>query len=189
MNIEPIFINFLATENLNLDLKHISDVCYKFREKDSGRVVSNLGGWQSNFLNMNDISSKLFFEVMERIHDLCCHFNLKTSDIDYDWHTWININKTGDMNISHAHGISLFSGVFYVKAEEKCGNIIFKNPMILQQFAIGERKIEKYNSFNSITWHIPPKSGDLIIFPSWLEHYVEPNLSNEDRISIAFNFS
>jgi hypothetical protein len=27
----------------------------------------------------------------------------------------------------------------------------------------------------------------MIVFPSYAEHYVEPNLSNEDRISISFN--
>ena len=32
-----------------------------------------------------------------------------------------------------------------------------------------------------------PEKGKLVLFPSWLEHYVEPNLTNEDRISMSFD--
>jgi uncharacterized protein (TIGR02466 family) len=47
--------------------------------------------------------------------------------------------------------------------------------------------VKKFNSVNSGYWYAEPKEGDLIMFPSWLRHYVEPSKSNEDRISIAFN--
>ena len=33
------------------------------------------------------------------------------------------------------------------------------------------------------------KPGDLIIFPSTINHWVEPNPSKDDRISLAFNWS
>ena len=36
---------------------------------------------------------------------------------------------------------------------------------------------------------IPPKENMLIVFPSWVPHAVETNLSKEDRISLSFNFS
>ena len=32
-----------------------------------------------------------------------------------------------------------------------------------------------------------PDEGDLLIFPAYLHHSVEENLSNEDRIVISFN--
>ncbi|MFN7859594.1 MAG: putative 2OG-Fe(II) oxygenase [Pseudanabaena sp.] len=31
--------------------------------------------------------------------------------------------------------------------------------------------------------------GTMIIFPSWLNHGVEANLSDEDRLCISFNMS
>ena len=34
---------------------------------------------------------------------------------------------------------------------------------------------------------ITPEKLACIMFPSWLEHYVESNLSNDMRISISFN--
>jgi len=36
--------------------------------------------------------------------------------------------------------------------------------------------------------HLQPQENRAIIFPAWLWHQVEPNKSNEDRISISFNF-
>ena len=36
---------------------------------------------------------------------------------------------------------------------------------------------------------ITPKAGTLVLFPSYLEHKVNPNLSNEERIVISFNVS
>ena len=33
-----------------------------------------------------------------------------------------------------------------------------------------------------------PKAGRLIMFPSWLNHCVDPNESNDIRISVSFNF-
>jgi hypothetical protein len=34
-----------------------------------------------------------------------------------------------------------------------------------------------------------PEESKIIIFPSWMSHYVEPNENLEDRISISFNTS
>jgi ectoine hydroxylase-related dioxygenase (phytanoyl-CoA dioxygenase family) len=40
-----------------------------------------------------------------------------------------------------------------------------------------------------MSFYTPPqiKQGDLIIFPSFLNHYVKPNTSEKQRITITFN--
>jgi hypothetical protein len=41
------------------------------------------------------------------------------------------------------------------------------------------------------TWRIPTDENKLLIFPAYVRHYVEQNLTDEqddERISIAFNF-
>jgi len=47
--------------------------------------------------------------------------------------------------------------------------------------------IEKFHPTTSSVYTIPADSGTMLIFPSWAEHFVEPNNTNKDRISIAFN--
>jgi len=34
---------------------------------------------------------------------------------------------------------------------------------------------------------VQPQNLLLLLFPSWLEHYVEQNMSDESRISLSFN--
>ena len=49
---------------------------------------------------------------------------------------------------------------------------------------------EKFTPQNSSSWKIDVEEGDLVLFPSWLKHGVEPNLNKkENRISLAFNIS
>jgi uncharacterized protein (TIGR02466 family) len=36
--------------------------------------------------------------------------------------------------------------------------------------------------------HFEPVAGRLIMFPAWLNHCVDPNQSNDIRISVSFNF-
>ena len=47
---------------------------------------------------------------------------------------------------------------------------------------------EKYNTFNSATFMLPMKRGELILFPSNLTHSVPVNQSDEERISLSFNY-
>ncbi|MEM8775697.1 MAG: TIGR02466 family protein, partial [Pseudomonadota bacterium] len=36
---------------------------------------------------------------------------------------------------------------------------------------------------------VAPKPGDVLLWESWLRHEVPMNFSEEDRISISFNYS
>jgi uncharacterized protein (TIGR02466 family) len=95
----------------------------------------------------------------------------------------------GGSTHSHTHSNSLFSGVLYLKAAEKTGQISFhkykkyldiSSPTLTLGFT-------EWNIFNSDKWSITPNENQIIIFPSNLMHSVEINNSNEDRVSIAFN--
>ena len=48
--------------------------------------------------------------------------------------------------------------------------------------------VDKFNGYNSSTWKIKPEENKCILFPSYLKHYVEPNLNKKERISISFNY-
>ena len=87
--------------------------------------------------------------------------------------SWININKKTHFNVPHNHPCCIFSGVFYIKTPYNSGNFAFY------------RNIHVYKS----TELIKPEENMLILFPSHFDHYVEPNNSNQDRISISFNYS
>ena len=76
------------------------------------------------------------------------------------------------------------SGIYYVKVPKNSGNVRFYDPRgcLIQAM----REHDYYN--NGYAYHfLEPQEDMVVFFPSWLEHDVEPNESNQDRISIAFN--
>ena len=85
-------------------------------------------------------------------------------------HTWAHVHRPLESTHLHFHGddTKQLSFVYYAKVNEKSGKLVFN----LEKF---------YHQMFS------PKIGNLLVFPSWLPHYVTKNLSNETRISISGN--
>jgi hypothetical protein len=77
----------------------------------------------------------------------------------------------------------LLSGCYYLKVPDRAGPIVFKEPRPGPNLAglVGQG----VNCMGDVK--LKPKEGQLIIFPNWLEHYVEINESEDQRASIAMN--
>lgn len=187
MNINHVFTNFIANDILTIDPKPIAKFCYEQQSRDPGRQITNIGGWQSNDISLGECLPKLYYDIKEKLDELYFYFEFKDElSIKMD-NAWININKKHNYNAAHDHGHGLFSGVYYVKAEESMGDIVFMNPCPAQGICINEETVKTHNPFNSGLYKFKPKTGMLVLFPSWMIHYTLPNQTEEDRISIAFN--
>lgn len=98
-------------------------------------------------------------------------------------HSWFNITSKGESQEWHAHTDSFISGVYYYKTNGEDGNLGIKNPVQFTQrgfFPAGKKVFEKV--------FYPPKEGQLILFPGWLDHKVFVNTTDDDRITVAFNW-
>ncbi len=97
--------------------------------------------------------------------------------------SWLNKSGKGESHHEHTHPNSMISGVWYPQIHEKLPPIQFRGK--------NQRDItlqtSKYNTFNSATFMLPMKKGELLLFPSNLQHSVPPNQSEEERISLSFN--
>jgi uncharacterized protein (TIGR02466 family) len=183
---QQLFYSFLDEEVLDLSLKTLEEWCYYVKDNDSGRYLSNIGGWQSRDLDIRipeiiPLVSKIF----EKSEKLILKYNLPKKF--YINPIWININGKKDFNMYHEHPRSMMAGVFYIKCPPNCGELVLVNPVSSHQHYIDPLKLEKFNEFNAYSWSVEPVENKLIMFPSWVPHYTQPNLSAEDRISIAFN--
>ena len=89
---------------------------------------------------------------------------------------WANINAQGGWNAPHSHGKSLWSGVYYVDCPAGAPDITFLCP-----FAGND------DLMVPSTHREPVKPGQMLFFPSWLVHYVDPHLGLQPRISVSFN--
>jgi uncharacterized protein (TIGR02466 family) len=193
LEIESILSNFLASSALDVDNQKIKEYCYKVREMEpEGVAKSNFLGWQSNKLDpafaMSQVGSFLdtLYDAINGVHTALGFRNTYHQVVS---NIWININQKGGSNITHNHPNCFFSGVFYVKCPPDCGKIAFINPVREIKSTFYTEQIELFNEFNVGQYALQPEENKMIVFPSWLDHYVEPNKSDEDRISIAFNTS
>jgi uncharacterized protein (TIGR02466 family) len=100
---------------------------------------------------------------------------------------WAIINKKGAMNQKHQHSNSDLSAAYYVTAKEECGDIIFYDPRPAKVYK--HPLLNKPNLLNANNNGVKPEPGMLVLFPSYLEHSVNPNLSDHERIVISFNIS
>ena len=188
INIMPIFINFLAVESLRLDNDGIEKFCLERKRTSPGRLISNGGGWQSDNLDPGTPElAELFAEVDKRLNEVHRAFEFNPSMRQVITEAWININRKGHFNYSHDHPGSLFSAVYYVKGGADKGELELKTPITAHTYTISNEMAGNFNAFSGHAMVIPPVTGDLLIFPSWLLHRVNMSRSDQDRISIAFN--
>ncbi len=97
--------------------------------------------------------------------------------------SWLNRNNKGESHHEHKHPNSMFSGVWYPQIYESSPPIQFKRA---EQRDVGFH-VKEFNMFNSQSFLLSMKMGELIMFPSNLIHSVSPNYSDEERISLSFN--
>ena len=101
---------------------------------------------------------------------------------------WANINYPGGYNRPHLHPNSLFSGVYWIKTPANCGKFMIYEPRQGAQCTMPNRKEGKLPPELWREVHYTPRAGTILMFPAWLWHEVQPNKSQDIRISISFNF-
>lgn len=164
---------------------------YKWMQKDDGVSLSNQGGWHSQ-TNMGSITE---FEVIrdwitEQVERVAEKSALMRGTRLQLVNMWANVNSKNSYNVTHHHPNSTFSGVYYVKVPKPESKIWFLDPRTQSKMMPIERDgefIEDKPDFWDAVF-FTPREGMLILFPSYLDHRVDANLADEDRISISFNF-
>lgn len=188
MRINSVFGAYLCLQELdNINNDVFQNICVEYSQANEGRFISNKGGWQSTDLVGNKQFAPLAEIITEVVSLLKEPYKIKESANFYISEMWLNINKPTNYNILHHHGDSFLSGVYYVSVPPDAGKLWFRHPSVAKTVINWNEYFDGLNEHNSNSWYVEPKAGDLIIFPSWLEHEVDQNNSNEERISIAFN--
>jgi uncharacterized protein (TIGR02466 family) len=179
-----IFPTVISTADLVIDNTKLEQFVQDLKKNDPfGRTYSNKGGWQSQDLDLN--SPELFdllnniLSVVDSVAKELSLTNLRLINM------WANINSNYNYNQLHVHPGAILSGVYYVKKPDNSGPIEFMRSDGGEHFTNPNQK-----SFFTDGWAMfEAAEGTLVIFPGWLKHSVGANLSQEERISISFNFS
>ena len=191
----PILISDLPdAAALNADLRA---VITKHEVAHPGTQHSNLGGWQSDW-DMDRWGGPAAIKLLAIGRNIA---NQATTDrlgnsvvVTWKANMWANINRSGHGNEFHSHPGSFWSGVYYVDdggidADPSLGGELeFMDPrgpgpaMYAPHLAFGKLGLSV-----GANETVRPKSGRLVMFPSWVLHQVRPYGGDAQRISIAFN--
>jgi uncharacterized protein (TIGR02466 family) len=193
----PVYY-FDVTDSAALNL-FLKNRIYSWRDLDQSGIersnVKKVGSWHSATDMAKRPEYQAFVSVLQQHLDEVYEDQLYANGSQpMCLNMWANINPRNGYNRSHTHPGSLWSGVYYVQAPLESGQIIFKDPRV--QASVLVAAFEDKSKHGPEQWSdvfYEAREGRLILFPSWLQHEVEPNLSpldspDSDRISISFNF-
>ena len=174
---------------------YISHINRKFTEKELDFVNNQKNNCTNNEGNisttdkyiLNKIELK---EINEFIKSQCHNYLDKVicpkNNIElYVTQSWLNYTKENQYHHQHSHPNSIISGVFYFDCNKENDKIKFLNTDY-QQIS-PEINDSKFNLWNSTSWWFPVETGQLIMFPSYIDHKVDNKKGNNTRISLAFN--
>jgi uncharacterized protein (TIGR02466 family) len=187
MIIEKFFPTFVYGKDVQLNNNQLAQDIINWSNQDKGVSKTNYKGWHST----TDMANKpeyqqLIIELMKMQKEVYDNEHI-------DRHArlgnmWANINPPGGMNQPHIHPNALFSGVYYIKSQLKSGRLKIYDPRPGVQYNMPVRKPGDPGKDLWREANIEPVPGRIIMFPAWLWHAVEPNESNDIRISVSFNF-
>jgi len=184
---QGFFPTLIHAEDVRLDTKQLANDIVAWSKQDKGVKKTNVNGWHSQ-TNMHEMPQ--FKPLVDEL------FKMQHEIFKQEWldrhprlgNMWANINYKSGYNKPHIHPNSLFSGVYYVQAEPNCGKIVLYDPRpgIQSNMPVRINGQPPEHLWREV--HLDAKVNRIIMFPSWLWHSVEPNESNNIRISVSFNF-
>ena len=184
---EGFFPTLIYAEDFKLNTDELAQNIINWSNQDKGVKKTNVNGWHSE-TNMHEKPEYklLVDELFKMVHQV---FQEEFLDREAKLgNMWANINYQGGYNKPHVHPNALFSGVYYIKTPPNSGRLICQDPRPGIQTCMPTRKKVEIPKYLWRDVHIEPQENRAIMFPAWLWHSVEPNESNDIRISVSFNF-
>lgn len=195
-SVEPLFFSPL----LVFELAHAAELNAQLkaealarRAASKGLSRSNIEGWHSedDFFERDGQAEPGCAALRTQIIEALRQATLQMAPA-YDFSQfgiqaegWINILGPGGMNAPHEHPGWVWSGCYYVQTpagEGRSGEVEFLD----SRTNVRTLTVEGAPCFAS-KYSVRPQAGQLLLFPSYLKHWVAPNRSQEERISVAFN--
>ena len=124
------------------------------------------------------------FDLSEFSDELVKHIEEYSKNIggyigNFSRTSWITKYEKGDYAQQHSHGAASISVAYYIASNGKDGDFYFSNP--------GQQKFTANTSHLPNMVRISPKERKLLLFPSWLEHGVFKNKTENIRKCLSAN--
>jgi uncharacterized protein (TIGR02466 family) len=194
VSIEGIFPAQLGIYKGNLSqaqLDYQSSLASNFKPDPNSSTV------KKSYHGENVLEDPHWMELKAFIINSSNHFLINTFGITnklFISNSWINSSHASASQAFHTHANSLISGTYYICFDPSVHpSIIFRHPRTLCSFSSYEDIPIIPTRFNSPLYKPSYMQGDLLLWPSYLEHGFfassSPSQSNLPRVSLSFNIN
>ena len=188
----------LSEHGPTIDATEMEASCYSIAEDDeAGQAWCEENGYPgyTSYASLTDLPWRfpIFKDLVKALNKHAAAFakdlafdldgkKLKLEDI------WINILPEGGTHSSHIHPHSVISGTTYVSMPDGASALKLEDPRSARMMAAPARIKDAREEMRSFVY-AKPVVGDVLLWESWLRHEVPMNMSEDDRISVSFNYS
>ncbi|MRU16198.1 hypothetical protein FDP25_12220 [Roseovarius sp. A21] len=201
--IDSLFVTRLYRAALSehgpaIDAQELEASCYSIAEDDeAGQEWCETEGYPgyTSYASLTDLPWRfpIFADLVEALDK---HVAAFAEDLEFDLDgrelkledLWINILPEGGTHSSHLHPHSVISGTTYVSMPDGASALKLEDPRSARMMAAPARKKGARRELQTFTYE-KPKVGDVLLWESWLRHEVPMNMSEDDRISVSFNYA
>jgi uncharacterized protein (TIGR02466 family) len=152
---------------------------------------SNIGGWHSrpDFLSRSepavDALTTWITWAVRKMVDATAGPDVFKGTLSVS--AWATICRAGAYHGPHSHPDSAWSGVYYVDAGEPEPHSPLNGVLEFLDPRAGVEAVSAPGDPYGEPVRVRPEAGLLVIFPSWLYHWVHPYAGQSPRIAVSFN--
>lgn len=201
-NIKSLFATRLYHANLSehgapIDPSELENSCLVIADDDeAGQNWCEENGYPgyTSYASLSDLPWR-FPIFADLVTVLDAHVAAFAEDLEFDLgeralqleDIWINILPEGGIHTSHIHPHSVISGTTYVAMPDGASALKLEDPRLPMMMAAPTRAKEVRDELRTF-YYAKPAVGDVLLWESWLRHEVPMNMSEEERISVSFNY-
>ena len=175
---EPVYFSNLDRALTKTELKTITQ--YKEKTSNNQGNVRTRDSYVLEHKTFKNLKKDLNQKIINYFNEVICCGNAITP---YITQSWINYTKENQFHHQHAHPNSYISGVFYINADKEVDKINFFREGYIRFLPT----VTQFNIFNSTKVTYPIQGGDVLLFPSSLQHGVDIKKGTNIRTSLSFN--
>ncbi|MFX0540728.1 TIGR02466 family protein [Roseovarius sp. S4756] len=181
-----------------IDPSELEASCWSIAEDDeAGQEWCEENGYPgyTSYASLDDLPYRFpIFRDLQKVLDK--HVAAFAEDLEFDLggkklkldSLWINILPEGGTHSSHIHPHSVISGTTYVTMPEGTSALKLEDPRSARMMAAPPRRKDAREELRAFRYEAP-EAGEVLLWESWLRHEVPVNLSEDDRISVSFNYA
>ncbi|WP_281967578.1 TIGR02466 family protein [Roseovarius nanhaiticus] len=202
-HITSLFVTRLYRAQLSelgkpIDASELEASCWSIAEDDeAGQEWCEENGYPgyTSYASLDDLPYRFpIFRDLEKVLDT--HVAAFAEDLEFDLggkklkldSLWINILPEGGTHSSHIHPHSVISGTTYVTMPEGTSALKLEDPRLARMMAAPPRRKDAREELRAFRYEAP-EAGEVLLWESWLRHEVPVNMSEDDRISVSFNYA